>query len=88
MPARFPEAGLIGQEGVRNNQHRNGNGYHDIGHEEIVITGLSGRLPESNTIEEFKQNLYANVDLVTDDERRWPAGNFLFFYFLNIVENQ
>lgn len=42
--------------------------------DEIVISGISGRLPESNSIEEFKQQLFDGVDLVTDDERRWPAG--------------
>lgn len=42
--------------------------------DDIVITGISGRLPESNSIEEFKQQLFDGVDLVTDDERRWPAG--------------
>lgn len=42
--------------------------------DEIVITGLSGRLPESNSIEEFKDQLFAGVDLVTADDRRWPTG--------------
>lgn len=41
---------------------------------EVVISGISGRLPESNSIAEFKENLYAGVDLVTDDDRRWPSG--------------
>lgn len=42
--------------------------------EEIVITGLSGRLPESANIDEFKQQLFEGVDLVTDNDRRWPQG--------------
>lgn len=42
--------------------------------DEVVISGISGRLPESNSIEEFKQQLFDGVDLVTDDERRWPTG--------------
>lgn len=42
--------------------------------EDVVIAGISGRLPESNNIEEFKQQLFDGVDLVTDDERRWPSG--------------
>nr|ARI45075.1 fatty acid synthase [Leptinotarsa decemlineata] len=42
--------------------------------DDIVITGISGRLPESNSIEEFKQQLFDGVDLVTDDPRRWPSG--------------
>lgn len=60
MPARAPETtnGLIGNQ------------FSD----DIVISGISGRLPESNSIEEFKQQLFDGVDLVTDDERRWPSG--------------
>lgn len=59
MPARVPDVQ---------------NGIHDRIDEDIVITGLSGRFPESNSVEEFKQQLFDGVDLVTDDERRWPAG--------------
>ena len=42
--------------------------------DDIVITGISGRFPESSNLEEFKQQLFDGVDLVTDDERRWPSG--------------
>lgn len=59
MPARVPDTQ---------------NGIHDKIYEDVVITGISGRFPESNSIEEFKQQLFDGVDLVTDDERRWPAG--------------
>lgn len=41
---------------------------------DIVITGLSGRLPESSNIEEFADNLFNGVDMVNDEPRRWPAG--------------
>ncbi|XP_039306405.1 fatty acid synthase-like [Solenopsis invicta] len=41
---------------------------------DIVITGISGRLPESANIDEFKKNLMSEIDMVTDDERRWPRG--------------
>ncbi|XP_017773704.1 PREDICTED: fatty acid synthase [Nicrophorus vespilloides] len=50
------------------------NGHMNEVTDDIVITGISGRLPESNNIEEFKQQLFDGVDLVTDDERRWPSG--------------
>ncbi|XP_011142771.1 fatty acid synthase [Harpegnathos saltator] len=43
---------------------------------DIVITGISGRLPESEDIEAFKQNLMEGVDMITDDNRRWPGGIF------------
>lgn len=59
MPARAPET----ERHITNSVY-----------DEIVITGISGRLPESSSIEEFKQQLFDGVDLVTDDERRWASG--------------
>uniref|UniRef100_A0A8C6P2E4 Fatty acid synthase n=1 Tax=Nothobranchius furzeri TaxID=105023 RepID=A0A8C6P2E4_NOTFU len=41
---------------------------------EIVIAGISGRLPESNNLEEFWENLINGVDMVTEDDRRWTPG--------------
>ncbi|KAL3275413.1 hypothetical protein HHI36_020176 [Cryptolaemus montrouzieri] len=59
MPARVSEAT---------------NGYTQTSKDDIVISGLSGRFPESDNVEEFRQQLYDGIDMVTDDERRWPAG--------------
>ncbi|XP_058417917.1 fatty acid synthase isoform X1 [Diceros bicornis minor] len=42
--------------------------------EEVVIAGMSGKLPESENMEEFWANLIGGVDMVTDDDRRWKAG--------------
>lgn len=42
--------------------------------DDVCITGFSGRLPESSNIEEFKKNLFEGVDMVNDDNRRWPSG--------------
>ncbi|XP_054723843.1 fatty acid synthase-like [Uloborus diversus] len=42
--------------------------------EEIVITGMSGRFPESDNVAEFAENLFNKVDLVTEDNRRWEPG--------------
>ncbi|KAM4844089.1 fatty acid synthase [Thomomys bottae] len=42
--------------------------------EEVVIAGMSGKLPESGNLEEFWANLIGGVDMVTDDDRRWKAG--------------
>lgn len=44
---------------------------------DIVISGISGRFPSSDSVEEFKQNLYNGVDMVTADDSRWPVGKFL-----------
>lgn len=35
---------------------------------------MSGRLPESNNLEEFWENLVNGVDMVTEDNRRWEPG--------------
>ncbi|XP_068233154.1 fatty acid synthase [Palaemon carinicauda] len=44
--------------------------------ENVVISGMSGKFPESNNIEEFAQNLYGGVDMVTEDDRRWTPGSY------------
>ncbi|KAK3090166.1 hypothetical protein FSP39_009679 [Pinctada imbricata] len=42
--------------------------------EDVVISGISCRLPESDNMEEFRQHLMEGDDMVTEDDRRWPAG--------------
>lgn len=42
--------------------------------EEVVITGLSGRFPDSDDVYEFRDKLFNKVDLVSDDGRRWKLG--------------
>ncbi|KAI1292128.1 Fatty acid synthase [Halotydeus destructor] len=42
--------------------------------EDIVISGISGRFPESDNIDELSDNLFNHVDMVTEDDRRWPKG--------------
>lgn len=41
---------------------------------QVVISGFSGRLPESSTIQEFRDYLFNGVDMVNDEPRRWPNG--------------
>jgi len=41
---------------------------------DVVISGISGRFPASDSVEEFKNNLYNGVDMVTADNTRWPVG--------------
>lgn len=43
--------------------------------DEIVISGIAGRLPECENVEEFWQALFDGVDLMTIDNRRYPPGN-------------
>uniref|UniRef100_H2Z2A8 Fatty acid synthase n=1 Tax=Ciona savignyi TaxID=51511 RepID=H2Z2A8_CIOSA len=40
----------------------------------VVITGVSGRFPESENVAEFWENLLNKVDMVTEDGRRWKPG--------------
>lgn len=42
--------------------------------DEVAITGISGRLPESGNVAEFREKLIQEIDMVTEDERRWPVG--------------
>lgn len=49
--------------------------------QDVVISGISCRLPESDNMEEFKQNLMNGVDMVTEDDRRWQPGEGLVIKF-------
>ena len=44
--------------------------------DDIVISGMGGRFPESDTVDEFADNLYNKVDMITLDNKRWPEGEF------------
>jgi fatty acid synthase, animal type len=39
--------------------------------DEIVVSGIAGRFPNSKNVAEFADNLYGKVDMVDDDETRW-----------------
>ncbi|KAL2715950.1 fatty acid synthase-like [Vespula squamosa] len=43
--------------------------------EEVVISGISGRFPESDNVEELKNNLLNRKDCITDDYRRWKIDH-------------
>lgn len=59
---------------------------------DVVVSGMGGRFPESDDIEEFKKNLYDGVDMVTMDGKQWPAGKshlgFHFYYKVSENSNQ
>ena len=51
-----------------------------IRHDEtVVISGASGRFPSSANLDEFRDNLFKGVDMVTADDTRWPVGMLEFF---------
>ncbi|XP_036138950.1 fatty acid synthase-like [Monomorium pharaonis] len=39
--------------------------------EEIVISGIAGRFPNSNNIQQLRENLFNKIDLVGMDHGRW-----------------
>ncbi|KAK4877916.1 hypothetical protein RN001_010422 [Aquatica leii] len=43
--------------------------------DEIVITGMAGRFPESDNISEYFNNICAKKDMITSDNRRWLPTN-------------
>ncbi|XP_046416456.1 fatty acid synthase-like isoform X1 [Neodiprion fabricii] len=43
--------------------------------DEIVISGIAGRFPESDNLTHFRENLFNKADLITDDDRRWKLEN-------------
>jgi len=45
---------------------------------DVVISGLSGRFPASDNLDEFAKNLYSHIDMITEDERRWPSSKLIF----------
>lgn len=42
--------------------------------EDIVISGLGTRLPESRNTDHYWKNLVEGVDCVTNKNDRWPDG--------------
>ncbi|XP_030080615.1 fatty acid synthase [Drosophila hydei] len=49
--------------------------YPDSDGDDIVISGMAGKFPNSKNISEYEYNLYNKVDMVDDDERRWRHFN-------------
>ncbi|KAK0074530.1 hypothetical protein PV325_008186, partial [Microctonus aethiopoides] len=43
--------------------------------DEIVISGIAGRFPESRNIRSLQENLMKKLDMITDDDRRWKLDN-------------
>ena len=41
--------------------------------EEVVISGVSGRFPESENIYEFRDNLFNKKQMVSENEKRWKV---------------
>jgi len=84
MPAKFPQVDIPPRQedlplSGNNNNQSTGNVpgvCQGFSHDELVISGISCRLPESENMEEFSENLFNGVDMITDDGRRWTPGLF------------
>ena len=55
--------------------------------DEIVISGMGGRFPLSNSTDEFAKNLYNNIDMITPDQHneRWPKRKSILFIFKSFI---
>lgn len=45
-----------------------------LSNDEIVISGIAGRFPECENVEEFWKVLFDGIDVLTIDNRRYPPG--------------
>lgn len=52
--------------------------------EDIVISGISCRLPQSDNMEEFWENLINGVDMVTTDNQRYDTSKFAIWILIQI----
>nr|XP_050846949.1 fatty acid synthase-like isoform X1 [Vespula vulgaris] len=43
--------------------------------EEVVISGIAGRFPESQNVKEFKNNIFNCKDCITETEYHWKLSN-------------
>jgi acyl transferase domain-containing protein len=50
------------------------------GPEDIVITGISGRYPDCDSIVEFWQKLVSGIEFGSIDDRRWPVGEYTLYH--------
>jgi len=42
---------------------------------DIVISGIAGRFPNSDNMNQLRENLFNKVDLIRVDHGRWKVGN-------------
>jgi len=46
--------------------------------DDIVISGISGRFPNCETFDQFKEKLFDGTDILAKEQSRWPDGKLLF----------
>ncbi|XP_022835186.1 fatty acid synthase-like isoform X1 [Spodoptera litura] len=48
---------------------------HPLPGDEVLITGISGYFPDSDSVIDLQENLFNKVDLLTNDARRWKLAH-------------
>ena len=56
----------------------------ELVNESIVISGMSGRFPESDSTDHLADNMYKNFDLITEDDRRWPTSESKLYKYMKV----
>ncbi|KAK3875727.1 hypothetical protein Pcinc_019416 [Petrolisthes cinctipes] len=72
VPTKPPHPRVISSLAQPDKDHAKAGGARGV--EAVVVSGMSGRFPESNNVEQFATNLFDGVDMVTQDDRRWTPG--------------
>jgi len=49
--------------------------WNGIDGEEIVISGIAGRFPSSDNMNQLRENLFNEVNLLRTDHGRWKPGD-------------
>ncbi|KAL9897232.1 fatty acid synthase-like [Glossina fuscipes fuscipes] len=44
----------------------------DTDGDDVVIAGMAGKFPNCHNVAEYEYKLYNKIDMIDDDERRWP----------------
>jgi fatty acid synthase len=74
------EKSTVVEENTKNGPPHNQLYGHWDPNETVVISGMSGKFPECDNIQELMDNLFAGVDLITNNDRRWPNGMCAYLF--------
>lgn len=52
---------------------------------EVVVSGVGGKFPMAENIEDLRTNLNNKVNMVTENECRWKKGELAIDFGLSII---
>lgn len=55
--------------------------------DEIVITGISGKFPNSENVQMLQHNLLNKIDCVNNENPRWECSKYFVFFKHFFSEN-